>query len=310
MKIRFYTLLYIDSAEKRKLSGRVYDSNERIDLFVKNACVLDKTLRLCCSVQGIDGCTILTNDVQATERSLERVNKCKLGGVKSIAFTTKVPKGISFYSAHFKIDVMRWFASRPKEEYSVLLDNDVVCVAPLPPGFIDMAEADKPLNYTLRGYLDNERRRQMRDICNDVNSNTVTWSGGELIGGTALFYKRLVEKIDRVLPHYFDMIAKEKLFHTGDEMPVSIAWHLLRQEGIIPTDAFDIGLLYRYWGNLETKPPLYYGTSLLHIPYDKVFLAGISIDRLKSPDDIVRLYRYRRMRNTIVRYVKKLIRRK
>lgn len=79
-KLQFYTLLYIDPAERRQLAGKTYCDDERIDIFVKNACVLDKTLRLCCAAQGVDGCTILTNDVQAVEASLQRVNKCERGG--------------------------------------------------------------------------------------------------------------------------------------------------------------------------------------------------------------------------------------
>lgn len=46
MKINFYTMLYIDMSEKRQLGGRIYTNEERIDLFVKNACILDKTLAL------------------------------------------------------------------------------------------------------------------------------------------------------------------------------------------------------------------------------------------------------------------------
>lgn len=44
--LRFYTLMYIDSDEKRRLAGKVRSNEERIDLFVKNACLLDKSLRI------------------------------------------------------------------------------------------------------------------------------------------------------------------------------------------------------------------------------------------------------------------------
>lgn len=128
-----------------------------------------------------------------------------------------------------------------------------------------------------------------------------------MIGGTASFYKRLVEKIDSVLPRYFAALKENELFHVGDEMPVSIAWHLLRRERIIPADAFDTGLLYRYWGNIETKSPTHYGVSLVHLPYDKVFLANINLEKLAKPSNIMRLYRRQRLRNAIVRWVKKIM---
>ena len=41
-----YTLLYIDKEESRVLNKKKYTNRERIDLFVRNACLLDKTLRL------------------------------------------------------------------------------------------------------------------------------------------------------------------------------------------------------------------------------------------------------------------------
>lgn len=44
MKIKFYTLLYIAPEEKRQLGGRVYSDERRIDVFVHNACVLNRTL--------------------------------------------------------------------------------------------------------------------------------------------------------------------------------------------------------------------------------------------------------------------------
>lgn len=78
--LHFYTLLYIDPEERRQLAGRVYTQEERIDVFVHNACVLDRTLQICCGGQGVVGCTILTNDVAGIEASLARVNKSLTGG--------------------------------------------------------------------------------------------------------------------------------------------------------------------------------------------------------------------------------------
>lgn len=81
MKIKFYTLLYVAHDEVRQMEGKVWEQQERIDVFVKNACVLDKTLRLCCAAQGVDGCTILTNDEAAIRASLQRVGS-NIGGGK------------------------------------------------------------------------------------------------------------------------------------------------------------------------------------------------------------------------------------
>ena len=35
MKLKFYNLMYVDLEEKRYLSGKTYNNEERIDLYVK-----------------------------------------------------------------------------------------------------------------------------------------------------------------------------------------------------------------------------------------------------------------------------------
>lgn len=44
--MKFYNLMYIDLYEKRTLNGRSYTEEKRIDLYVKNSCILDKSLKL------------------------------------------------------------------------------------------------------------------------------------------------------------------------------------------------------------------------------------------------------------------------
>ena len=46
MKLKFYNLMYVDLEEKRYLSGKTYNNEERIDLYVKGSCVLDRSLRI------------------------------------------------------------------------------------------------------------------------------------------------------------------------------------------------------------------------------------------------------------------------
>lgn len=79
MKLNFYTLLYVDSDENRRMQGRDFSQEKRIDIYVRNACVLDKTLQVCCTQQGAGSCTILTNDPAAIEASFSRIG-AKIGG--------------------------------------------------------------------------------------------------------------------------------------------------------------------------------------------------------------------------------------
>ena len=38
--------MYVDLEEKRVISRKTYTSNERIDLYLKGSCVLDKSLKI------------------------------------------------------------------------------------------------------------------------------------------------------------------------------------------------------------------------------------------------------------------------
>lgn len=46
MKLKLYNLMYVDLDEKRVMHRKTYTSNERIDLYLKGSCVLDKSLKI------------------------------------------------------------------------------------------------------------------------------------------------------------------------------------------------------------------------------------------------------------------------
>lgn len=131
MNLNIYNLMYVDLNEKRYLSGRIYDNEERLDLYVKGCCVLDKTLKINNFSGGVK---ILTNHSTYIRESLKRLHYEQVE-VIDIPFDLDVPQGIPFYSAHFKIDVFRYFSTLSDEEYSILLDSDVVCMKPFGPEF-------------------------------------------------------------------------------------------------------------------------------------------------------------------------------
>lgn len=58
--MQFFNLMYIDLDEKRTLNGRSYTAENRLDLYVKNSCILDKSLKLNGYLRG--GVIILTNN--------------------------------------------------------------------------------------------------------------------------------------------------------------------------------------------------------------------------------------------------------
>ena len=46
VKLKFYNLMYVDLDEKRVMHRKTYTSNERIDLYLKGSCVLDRSLKI------------------------------------------------------------------------------------------------------------------------------------------------------------------------------------------------------------------------------------------------------------------------
>ena len=46
MKLKLYNLMYVDLDEKRVISRKTYTNNERVDLYLKGSCVLDRSLQI------------------------------------------------------------------------------------------------------------------------------------------------------------------------------------------------------------------------------------------------------------------------
>jgi hypothetical protein len=125
--------------------------------------------------------------------------------ILDISFDFPVPKGIPFYSAHFKIDVFKYFSSKPVDEYSILMDNDVICLHDFPSEFYQCIERNTPLCYLLPRY---EQRVMADDISKiDASSSVLEWAGGEFVGGGVIFiigcileFQKLVHPIFNQLP--------------------------------------------------------------------------------------------------------------
>ena len=180
-KIKFYTLLYIDLEESRKMSMGNYTGVDRIMVFLKNACVLDASFH-----QMNPTCphiTILTNNKEMIGGLL--INRIKYSdlSVKEIQFNLKVPKGIPFYSAHFKIDAFGYLAQQDQNDYAVLLDSDIIALKPLPHSFYKIVEEDAPIVYQMPYYTADA----LLECCNKIvnESGVIQWVGGEFMGGVA-----------------------------------------------------------------------------------------------------------------------------
>lgn len=186
MNCKFYTLLYLDPREKKRMSGRTLTAERRIDVFVKNACMLDKSLSWTFTPDDANGfenkLTILTNNRLMVEDSLKRIGYDRLN-VEEIRFWFNVPRGIPFYSAHYKIDAFRYLSTMPDEQYSILLDSDVIALRYPNRELCNIIRLGKPLCYILSNYgMENDRK--IKDIQKVIPSMIACeWMGGELLGG-------------------------------------------------------------------------------------------------------------------------------
>lgn len=185
MVCNFYTLLYIDPEERRRMAGRTLTGGKRIDVFVKSACLLNKSLRWAFNVQDNKEVsynpylTILTNDCSVIRESLLRV-----GGdvkVKEIDFTLNVPKGIPYYSAHYKIEAFRYFSTLPDSQYSILLDCDLVALKGANDNLKGIVQSAKPMCYILPNYTSDKFLHDCRRVYPKMVA--CEWTGGEIWGG-------------------------------------------------------------------------------------------------------------------------------
>ncbi len=288
MKPRFFGLLHLDDKEKTAVNVVTKSFHEQRTLYVRNAVALAKSLRL----QGIDF-ALLTNDAPGVEESMPD-NNVELPVVE-IECRTDVPRGTKFYSAHFKIDALRFIADQD-DGYAVLCDLDALCINSYPLAFENIVESNIPVCYDISEqvipvYGHETIIRDLKTIHGLDGEGR--WIGGEFIGGPSSFFAALLERIDQVYGNYVSSLST--LHHVGDEAPTSAAAELLRRDGVYIADAGTIGLIARYWNThvLHPQKPLrsyLQDCFILHLPADKKFLADLGSREQSASPDYKQLY--------------------
>lgn len=287
MKPKFFGLLHLEQDENSAVNVATSSFSEQTAIYVNNAVTLSSSLKK----RGIDF-ELLTNRRDLVEGALHHGRVLR---VTEIPFETPVPRGIRFYSAHFKVDALRYL-SRIEDAYLVLSDLDVICINDYPKAFRNIIKAGIPLCYDIS---DQEIPSYGHDtILGDLRSvhgieGEGRWLGGEFIGGTSEFFRRLVAKIELIYPNYVSNLSRMR--HVGDEALVSAAIELLRREGVYVADAGTIGIVARYWNRDSRHPqrPVHYYISrffLLHLPADKKFLSHLALHASSTSADFKDLY--------------------
>lgn len=236
--------------------------------------------------------TILTNEHDLIARLSDEIGYQDYD-ILEIPFSLNVPKGIKFYSAHYKIDAYKYLSTLDSERYSVLVDNDIVLLNDFPQEFFNIAEAGIPICYRLQGYDIDRIMKDTRKISPDTS--VVEWCGGEFMSGKTKFWKELYERCVNIAPSYFSSLDKD-LFHVGDEMLTSLAIAEMTDNGMRLLDAGTMNIIRRFWGANEDVSIKKLKASLIHLPADKVWIASKPLNSQFTPPEFIKSYsRYMRI---------------
>lgn len=273
MDYQFYTLMYVDFESKSAATNGVHgDFDRQIQTYMKCCESLSDSLQFFTSKPLV----VLTNQQEYLERYTNKLQFVE------IPFELDVPRGIAFYSAHFKLDVFRYFGSLGKQGgYCILVDSDVLCLSSMPQNLKNCIRNNIPAFYdvTAQRYpaYGRERLIQDKEILMKGESSLGLWCGGEFLGGDATFFSRLSEEIRLVQQHYFEDYA---LFHhQGDEVLVSVALEKMMREGGYCCDVGTFGGIARFWSvptlHVQNSWKAYEDCFLIHLPTDKRFISSV-----------------------------------
>lgn len=270
--MHFYGLLYSDGNSELYTNLKVSGGIDPLDIYIENAALCGASL----AHFGIPF-TVVTNDVAAIQRRMEILGIEDLD-VREQNFTLQVPIGIAFYSAHFKIDLIKAFGMGLYGDYVGLIDLDTVLCRPfgaLPRQGLSVYDIT---DQVLPAYGTNRVFGDLTCIAGRKIADP-RWYGGEFISGDSASFGRLSRYIKECWPRYIAAIGG--LHHLGDEAVVSAALNVMaEEEGRAHRLSDAPGAVCRWW-SVRTKSPqirleAVLNCSLLHLPADKQFLARLS----------------------------------
>ena len=270
----FYALLFF-SKEDVNPNLKVKSLNKKYEILLKNAYNLANSLKK----QKLKF-VLLTNNLKKISE-FKKINFT----VKKINFKKKISSNTPFYSAHYKLDVFKYFEKQ--NHICCLLDIDVIAINKISKHLILAKNNKINLVYDLNNKKDrkyNIKIIKTLKICNNLDDNQPNWYGGEFIFGNNIFFRTINKKIKYIYPRYIRNISK--VHHIGDETIVNSALQIIKKEKKIQfKDVSKNKVIARYWSiNTKTKQKdLEYFLKnhfLLHLPGDKVFLSKIDINKM------------------------------
>ncbi len=271
-EVEVFGLLHLQEKENSAVNLRIQNFEEQIQIYLGNASLLSKSF----DSQGIQF-TLLTNDAERIEL-LQKNDSYKLK-IRQIEFPTSVPSGISFYSAHFKVDVFRYISTL-NAKYVLFCDLDMVCLKPLPSVFKTLISENIPLVYEVTNQIipANGHEAMINELQTiNLIPSEGRWIGGEFFAGSPQFFKQLVSGIDEVLPSYFKHMQMRSISSLGnDEVYSTAAIEKLRRNNVYVGEAGLMNIVGRYWssgtGYIQKPFKHFENVFLLHLPADKKIL--------------------------------------
>jgi len=305
MIMQVFGLLHLADDQKSAMNVSVIDFREQILIYANNAKNMSKSLAL----NGIPY-TVLTND-RSIIQDIASIDSNSSLELIEIPFSTKVPSGTFFYSAHYKLDAFKYIASLASGYYA-LCDLDMICINKPLSCLQNLIKAGIPMFYDISDQVIPAYGHEIiiRDLSKigKIDSEG-RWSGGEFIAGPPEFFASLVKEIEDIYNNYIFSISS--LHHVGDEAYTSAALEKLRRKGMYIADAGTIGIVGRYWSTkvLHPQKPFDYFKNLflLHLPADKKFLSELAEREIGSLSEFRAHYQkhQQRKRSRIVTKVKR-----
>jgi len=277
MKTKFYGLLYISKKDSTPNLNYRYRKN-RVFIYSKNAENLFFTLKKI-NYEFL----IVTNKPNIVKKFVSDEIK-----IKKIKFVRKVPKSISFFSSHFKLDLYKYLSN--KSGYNGILDLDMILINNFSDKFLKLiGKTNMVMNLN-----DNKNKKYNKTIknslklCNNLSSNDSYWYGGEFIIGNKNFYKKIYNYSKLHIKNYLSNL--DKVHHHGDEMLLNSALQTIKHNKKKTfVDISNRKVIARYWTintfHKQKKIEYYLNHSLLHLPSDKKFLSKLNTES-KSLEEI------------------------
>jgi hypothetical protein len=285
--MKFYTLLHLQQNEKSLHNGSASSFREQIELYIACIKTLDKSLK-----RAGSSLSVITNHADYVSEIFDGYQI----DIITIPFSLNVPSGISFYSAHFKIDVYKYFSSLDSN-YVALVDNDIFCLNAEPPHLKGLIELGIPMYYDVTDQIVPSESREvlLRDKQKVSGDNVIgIWAGGEFMAGPPSFFRLLHDEINAISESYFK--HQSTLFHKSDETLTSIAIERLLIRGLNIIDAGGLDIIGRYWSpkpnHVQRSFDAYHDHFLVHLPSDKKFLKAIGDREFDKKSFIGKYKRY------------------